>query len=45
MIPHRPSNEEPPPFLGAWHRVYIAVALYLATVIVLFYLFARAYRT
>jgi hypothetical protein len=34
---------EPPPFLGTWRRVYIAVLLYLASLIVLFYVFTRAF--
>jgi len=33
--------EEPPPFLGAWRRVYAAVVVYLAASIALLYLFAR----
>ncbi len=37
------SVEEPPPFLRSWRRVYTAVLLYLAALIVLFYLFARAF--
>lgn len=28
--------DEPPPFLGTWKRVYIAVACYLVTLILLF---------
>jgi hypothetical protein len=36
-------REEPPPFLGTWKRVYIAVLLYLVAVITLFYLFTQAY--
>jgi hypothetical protein len=35
--------DEPPPFLRAWRRVYAAVVVYLALLIVLFYLFTRAY--
>ena len=35
--------DEPPPFLGTWKRVYAAVLLYLTALIVLFYLFTRAY--
>jgi len=34
--------DEPPPFLGTWRRVYIFVVCYLAALIFLFYLFARA---
>jgi hypothetical protein len=36
--------DEPPPFLRTWRRVYIAVLIYLAGIIVVFYLFTRAYR-
>ena len=36
--------EEPPPFLGTWPRVYAAVLIYLVLVIVLFYLFTRAFN-
>jgi hypothetical protein len=33
--------DDPPPFLGTWPRVYTAVLVYLATLIVLFYAFTR----
>ena len=36
-----PPDNEPPPFLGAWRRVYAAVLIYLACVIVAFYAFTR----
>jgi hypothetical protein len=36
--------DDPPPFLGTWRRVYIAVVIYLAVIVTLFYLFTRAYR-
>jgi len=36
--------DEPPPFLGTWRRVYIAILIYLAVLIAGFYLFTRAYR-
>ena len=35
--------DEPPPFLGTWGRVYIAVLCYLAFIIILFYIFSKAY--
>ncbi len=35
--------DEPPPFLGAWRRVYAAVLVYLAALIALFYLFMRIF--
>jgi hypothetical protein len=40
----QPVPDEAPPFLGTWRRVYAAVLVYLAAVIVVFYLFTRAYR-
>jgi hypothetical protein len=36
------EKEEPPPFLGSWRRVYIAILIYLVTVISLFGLFTRS---
>ena len=36
------ENEEPPPFLGTWRRVYLAIILYLVVVIALFGLFTRS---
>ncbi len=38
------SHEEPPPFLGTWQRLYVAVLIYLAVLIALFYAFTRAWR-
>ena len=35
--------DEPPPFLGTWKRVYVAVVCYLALIITLFYIFAKAF--
>ena len=35
--------DEPPPFLRTWRRVYAAVLLYLAVLIVVFYAFMRAF--
>jgi hypothetical protein len=35
--------DEPPPFLGTWARVYIAILCYLAVLIFVFYLFSRAF--
>jgi hypothetical protein len=40
----RDVPDEPPPFLGSWRRVYLAIVLYLAGLISLFYAFTRAYR-
>jgi hypothetical protein len=39
----KPPVEEPPPFLGSWRRVYVAVIAWLAVLIILFHLFARAF--
>jgi hypothetical protein len=36
-------SEEPPPFLGSWRRVYLAVIVWLALLIVLFYAFSRRF--
>jgi hypothetical protein len=38
------AKEEPPPFLGSWRRVYLAIVIYLATVIALFGLFTRSFN-
>ncbi len=32
-------DEEPPPLLGSWRRLYVAILLHLAFWIVVFYLF------
>jgi hypothetical protein len=40
----REVPDEAPPFLGTWPRVYAAVLIYLASIIVAFYLFTRFYR-
>ena len=37
--------DEPPPFLERWPRVYALVLSWLATLILLFYLFSRAFAT
>ena len=44
MLPDsREMPDEPPPFLGAWSRVYTAVVVYLALLIALCYVFTRAF--
>ena len=47
MIPVPPDfgqgEDEPPPFLGSWRRVYIVVLIYLACVIAAFYTFTRIF--
>ena len=40
----RDVPDEPPPFLGSWKRVYIAILLYLGAIIFGFWVFTRAYR-
>ena len=35
--------DEPPPFLGAWRRVYAVVIIYLAGLIFSFYVFTRVF--
>ena len=37
------QDEQPPPFLGTWKRVYLFVVLYLAFLISLFAWFTRSY--
>jgi hypothetical protein len=39
----KPPEEEPPPFLGTWGRLYSVVVIYLVAVIVAFYLFERMF--
>ena len=41
-IPHA-SEDEPPPILGSWRRIYIIVLCYLAFLVVGFYVFARVF--
>jgi hypothetical protein len=36
--------DDPPPFLGSWRRIYVAVLIYLFLLIAGFYLFTLAYR-
>lgn len=38
------ATEEPPPFGGSWAKLYAAVLVNLAVLVVLFYLFTRAFR-
>jgi len=37
-------DDEPPPFLGTWRRVYTFVLVYLAALILLFYVFTRMFN-
>jgi hypothetical protein len=36
-------EDEPPPFLGTWRRVYTFVLIYLACLIAAFYAFTRIF--
>ena len=38
------EDDEPPPILKTWRRLYTAVLLWLAVLIVLFYWFTRAFN-
>ncbi|HEV3470750.1 MAG TPA: hypothetical protein VG148_15605 [Pyrinomonadaceae bacterium] len=38
------TAEEPPPFGGSWRALYAGVLAWLAVLVVLFYLFTRAFR-
>ena len=42
---HRVHEEEPPPLLGTWGRVYAFVIGYLALLILAFYFFSRAFSS
>jgi hypothetical protein len=44
MVEPRDTPDDPPPFLGTWRRVYVAVLIYLVCIIAAAYLFTRAYR-
>jgi len=35
------AEDEPPPILGSWRRIYLIVIVYLAFLILVFYIFAR----
>jgi hypothetical protein len=37
-------NEEPPPILGSWPRLYVAVVIYLVLVIAGFTLFTKVFN-
>jgi hypothetical protein len=43
--PHHPGDEEPPPILGSWRRIYWFVLCYLALLILAFYFFSRAFAS
>jgi hypothetical protein len=37
-------SEERPPIFGTWRKLYLAVLLHLALLIVLFYFFSEAFK-
>ncbi|HYO81009.1 MAG TPA: hypothetical protein VES20_06390 [Bryobacteraceae bacterium] len=39
-----PPDDEPPPILGSWKRLYSAIGLYLIALIALFIWFTRAWN-
>jgi len=41
--PKREAVDDPPPFLGAWAKVYLAVVIYLGFLIGAFYLFGAVF--
>lgn len=41
--PQKEVIDEPPPFFGSWPRVYAFVLIFLAVVIVLFWIFTKHY--
>ena len=47
MTPEDPARErmpdDPPPFLGTWRRVYLAVLMYLASLVVTFWVFTKVF--
>ena len=38
------AAEDPPPILGTWPRVYAAVLIHLAALILLFWLFTETFQ-
>jgi hypothetical protein len=44
LVPHKHVEDEPPPVLGTWGRVYAFAMFELAVVIGLFYWFTVAFR-
>jgi hypothetical protein len=44
--PHKfshPVEDEPPPILGTWRRIYVLVLCYVALLIAGFYIFTRVF--
>jgi len=40
---HGMQPEDPPPLLGTWRRLYLAVVMWLVFLIAIFYVFARRF--
>jgi hypothetical protein len=43
LPPPHPTEADPPPFGGTWHRLYALVAGWLALQVLLYWLFTRAF--
>ena len=43
VVPTRHIDDEPPPFLGRWDRVYLAVGAYLVVLIAVLYILTRLF--
>ncbi|MGP0071575.1 MAG: hypothetical protein ACLPWF_06535 [Bryobacteraceae bacterium] len=46
--PHKAPHlveDEPPPLLGSWRRIYVLVLCYLALLILAFYVFTRVFAS
>ncbi len=43
MPPDAEPEEERPPFLRSWRRVYAAALIYLGAIILAFYLFTKTF--
>ena len=37
-------EDDKPPLFRTWRRLYVAIVVYLSSLILLFYLFTQAYR-
>jgi len=42
LLPNQP-RDEPPPLLGTWRRLYLAVIGWLLFLILIFYMFTRRF--
>ena len=41
--PPHPTNNEPPPFLGSWRNMYVAVIALLVITMIAVYIFSRLF--